>query len=132
MLKKEKMKIVVSIAGIAISIFVLMKLTILKPKTGIDAVSKDSIVLLKCSNEKCGSVYGKPEIDYVKFSKNNFTMNGVNPMDCDKCEAKSCFRALKCSACNEVFFYGQVKDDFPDRCPHCENSDTENARKANN
>jgi hypothetical protein len=51
-------------------------------------------------------------------------------LTCTKCGKNSVFKAEKCPTCSEIFFTGSIPNDFPDRCPKCKHSKTEDIRKA--
>jgi len=55
-------------------------------------------------------------------------MPGMGPqtMECPKCGKKSCMAAQKCQKCENIFVFGQAKDqNYPDRCPKCKYSGME-------
>ena len=50
----------------------------------------------------------------------------MQAMECPKCGKKSCYMAQKCKKCENIFVFGQAKDqNFPDRCPKCNYSEME-------
>ena len=41
-------------------------------------------------------------------------------MECPKCAKKTCYMAQKCQQCENIFVFGQARDqNYPDRCPKC-------------
>jgi predicted RNA-binding Zn-ribbon protein involved in translation (DUF1610 family) len=51
-------------------------------------------------------------------------------MECPKCGQKTCYRAQKCPQCENIFVFGQAKDqNYPDRCPKCMHSKNEDKQK---
>ena len=103
--------------------------------------SRDSIVhtipgsvmtWVKCLNDRCHAEYQIGLRGYVKYIEANF--NPMSPhaptLTCEKCGEQSIFRAQKCtnSTCGEVFIRDAFPKDFPDRCPECGHSETEEIR----
>jgi len=70
---------------------------------------------------------------YFKYvEKHADPMSPTAPvMVCEKCGEQSVFRAEKCGNpdCGIVFLRGSVPNDFADRCPKCNHSETEERRK---
>ena len=61
-------------------------------------------------------------------------MPGQTPaaMTCPKCSNKTCYMAQKCPNCENIFVFGQARDqNFPDRCPKCGKSRIEEMQKGN-
>jgi len=51
-------------------------------------------------------------------------------LECPKCGQKTCYVAQKCPQCENIFVFGQAKDqNYPDRCPKCGFSSIENRQK---
>lgn len=51
-------------------------------------------------------------------------------IDCPKCNKKTCYPAQKCPKCQNIFVFGQARDqNFPDRCPKCKFSEYEDMQK---
>ena len=51
-------------------------------------------------------------------------------MECPKCAKKTCYMAQKCQQCENIFVFGQARDqNYPDRCPKCSFSAMEDRQK---
>jgi len=93
------------------------------------------MIWAKCNNPACKALYQTSKKAYFKYVEEHANPMDptVPPMVCEKCGEQSVFRAEKCMNpdCGIVFFRGIVPNDFPDRCPECKRSQTEeNRRKA--
>jgi hypothetical protein len=100
----------------------------------IDDISDAEQTWVKCLNKSCNAEYEMSLKEYFKFVTAN-----ANPMaptapalTCETCGEPSIYKAEKCqnAACGKVFRSGAVPNDFPDRCPTCKQSATEEIRKA--
>ena len=100
---------------------------------GIDAIPDDKMTWVKCNNPACKAEYQMGERQYFKEIQErlNPLANAAPPLICKKCGEPSVFRAAKCANpdCGVVFFRDSVPNDFPDRCPECGRSETEEIRK---
>lgn len=100
---------------------------------GLDSISDTEMVWMKCRS--CNATFEMPKKQYYK-ELNEKTVAGAAamiltpPLTCQKCQKNSAFLAEKCPNCGEIFFVGSVPNDFPDRCPKCKHSKTEDSRKA--
>jgi hypothetical protein len=84
---------------------------------------------MKCNNPKCGHAYEFELTEYFEFMQKNAVTLGPPPgMECPECGEKSAFRAFKCPKCEQIHFYGQANDSYPDMCPKCKYSVTEERR----
>ena len=100
---------------------------------GIDDISDDEMTWVKCRNKSCNAEYEMGKKAYFKFvSANANPMGPTPPLTCETCSEPSVYMAVKCQneACGEVFQSGAVPNDFPDRCPKCKQSATEELRNA--
>jgi len=101
---------------------------------GVDSISDEEMIWAKCNNPACKAEYQtskKGYFEYVNEHANPLSM--IAPlMVCEKCGEQSVFRAEKCMNpdCGIVFRRGAVPNDFPDRCPECNRSETEEIRDA--
>ncbi|MBW7989936.1 MAG: hypothetical protein FVQ84_07975 [Planctomycetes bacterium] len=100
----------------------------------LDDIPDDEMTWVKCLNKSCNAEYEMSRKEYFKFVTAN-----ANPMapsapalTCEKCDEPSVYVAEKCqnAACGIVFRSGAVPNDFPDRCPTCKQSATEEIRNA--
>lgn len=112
-------------------VFFLAK-TALSKDTGIEVCRvRSDVIWVKCSNPDCGVAYQIDKIDYyaslAKEAKPGaLELPGIICRDCAK---KTVYRAEKCENCGAVFIRGSVAHDFTDRCPKCNYSKLEQARK---
>ncbi len=99
----------------------------------VDSIPEDQLIWVKCANDSCGGTYQTGKRAYFKFIEENAQPMSPSapPLTCEKCGEQSGYRAEKCtnSACGTVFFRGAVPNDFADRCPECDKSETEEIRK---
>lgn len=100
----------------------------------IDDISDEEMTWVICMNKSCNATSEMSLKEYFKFVTAN-----ANPMaptapalTCEKCGEPSIYKAEKCqnAACGNVFRSGAVPNDFPDRCPKCKQSATEEIRNA--
>ena len=103
----------------------------------VDSIPEGEQIWVKCANDSCGATYQTGKRAYFKFIEDNAQPMSPSapPLTCEKCGEQSGYRAEKCTnpACGIVFFRGAVPNDFADRCPECDQSETEeirNRRKA--
>jgi len=104
---------------------------------GINSLPDDKMTWVKCNNQQCKAEYEMSEKEYFKEiqekqRENPAAMMSTPALVCQKCGKPSVFKAEKCGnpSCGHVFFSGSVPNDFPDRCPDCKRSETEEIRKA--
>jgi predicted Zn-ribbon and HTH transcriptional regulator len=100
---------------------------------GIDSVDENAMVWMKCRG--CNQSYEMPQKQYYEevseaMKTTSTAMMFTPPLTCQKCGQKKAFLAEKCPNCGEIFFTGSIPNDFPDRCPKCKHSKTEDSRKA--
>ncbi len=100
---------------------------------GINSISDTDMVWMKCRS--CNASYEMSRKQYYKDIGEKATASATAmmltpPLTCQKCGKNSAFLAEKCPNCGEIFFTGSVPNDFPDRCPKCKHSKTEDSRKA--
>ncbi|HPC93444.1 MAG TPA: hypothetical protein PLU87_00765 [Sedimentisphaerales bacterium] len=99
---------------------------------GVESLSDDTQVWVLCT--ACNASYQMGEKTYYTQLQERTTQM-ANPMarvllTCQKCGKDRVVKAVKCAKCGEVFPEGIVPNDFPDRCPKCKFSATEEKRKA--
>jgi hypothetical protein len=100
---------------------------------GVAEIPASEMIWVKCANEACKAEYQRNKRDYYKYVQER-----ANPLSerapaavCQKCGKESVYQAEKCGnpQCGTVFYPGSVPADFPDRCPKCNRSETEESRK---
>ncbi len=96
-------------------------------------ISRTEMIWVKCKS--CGESYQMSKRQYyVELDKKakaaSLAMMTTPALTCQKCSKHSVFLAEKCPNCSEVFFMGSIPNDFPDRCPDCKHSKTEDTRRA--
>jgi hypothetical protein len=98
---------------------------------GIDSIDSNEKMLVKCGNPSCNAQYETNKRGYYEFLQKNMSPMSpvIPPLKCEKCGKTSVYRAIVCENCKMTFFYGEVKNDFKDRCPKCKFSKTEDMRK---
>jgi hypothetical protein len=100
---------------------------------GIEDISPEEMMWVKCNNPDCKSEYKMGKQAYFKYVEEHIDPMAMvaPPVVCEECGKESVFRAEKCqnADCAIVFFRGSVPNDFADRCPACGNSNTEEQRK---
>ncbi|AQQ70930.1 hypothetical protein SMSP2_01294 [Limihaloglobus sulfuriphilus] len=97
---------------------------------GIESISVDEMIWVKCRNQNCDAEYQMSLQDYLQQTKappENPT--GAKVAKCKECGQASLDRAIKCPKCGTIFFYGQLKNAYPDKCPKCGFSERQNRVK---
>jgi len=117
---------------IVVAAVVFMK-TRTRSSSGIDSISDTEQVWVKC--KACNTAYEMSKRQYhkeiaEKMQATSAAVMMTPPLVCEKCSKNMVFLAEKCPNCGEIFFTGAVPNDFPDRCPKCKHSKTEDIRKA--
>jgi hypothetical protein len=102
--------------------------------SGIDSIPDSEMIWVKCNNSKCNAEYQMGKKAFYKAQQERFNpmARTAPPLTCEKCGKDSLFQAVKCAnpACGAVFIQGiSGQNDFPDRCPKCGQSETEEIRK---
>lgn len=127
----------IMIAVIVVCLGVAGAVTFLKSGSdaGTDSISESKMTWVKCNNPACSAEYEMSERQYFKDIQerlNPAAMESRTALICQKCSKPSAFKAHKCGnpSCAAVFFENSVPNDFPDRCPKCKRSETEEIRKA--
>jgi len=108
------------------------------PAGGYESLPDDQMTWVKCNNPQCKADYKMSEKEYFKEIDAKQRANPAAmmfttpPLTCQKCGKASVYKAEKCGNpnCGAVFFASSVPNDFPDRCPECKRSETEEIRKA--
>ncbi len=123
---------VVIAACILVAVVVFVK-TRSNGGAGLDSLSDTEQVWVKCM--KCGQSYQMGMKQYYQEveEKARASPSGMPitpPLTCQKCSQNAVRKAFKCATCGEVSFDNSVPNDFPDRCPKCKHSETEDIRKA--
>ncbi|KPL23467.1 MAG: hypothetical protein AMJ75_06035 [Phycisphaerae bacterium SM1_79] len=100
---------------------------------GIDDIPDEEMTWVKCNNPACKAEYEMGLKAYYKETEERLQPNSMTTpaLICEKCGKPSVYRAVKCTNpdCGIVFIRGIVPNDFPDRCPECKRSETEEIRK---
>ena len=119
-----------------VAAFLTYKFTSGAGSAGLGGIDADSKIWVMCKNSACKAETEMGERDFtaalVAKAKNAEPGRRSNSgLSCDKCGKPTVYRAVKCqeSACQTVFLYGSIPNDFPDRCPQCKVSQTEKSRK---
>jgi phage FluMu protein Com len=100
---------------------------------GIKTIDAGAQVWVKCKS--CGAAYQMGKREYYeelneKVKASPTAMMLTPPLTCQKCTKPAVLLGEMCEHCNEVFFLNSVPNDFPDKCPKCKISKTEESRKA--
>lgn len=93
--------------------------------TGIGSIKRGTMFWVKCNEPKCGAEYQIDSKDYYEYVQKHQKGMGPPPLICKECGKKKAYRAEKCEKDGTVFFYSSIPGDFPDRCPKCGYSKTE-------
>lgn len=99
---------------------------------GIESIRRGTeTVWVKCRNPDCEHTWQMDRRDYFEYLRDHHDpMSMTAPaIVCPNCGEESGYRAEKCENCGLIFERGSVVGDFPDRCPKCGHSKTEEARK---
>jgi Zn finger protein HypA/HybF involved in hydrogenase expression len=124
---------VVIAACILVAVLVFVKTRSGGSAAGVDSISDTEQVWMKCRS--CNNTFEMSRKQYYKDIQEKAqasatAMMFTPPLTCPKCSKNSAFLAEKCPNCNEIFISGSIPNDFPDRCPKCKHSKTEDIRKA--
>lgn len=95
---------------------------------GIESIGKEEQITLMCRNSQCGHVYEMNKREYYSLIEEVRRPEQFNwpRIECPECGQKSIDRAVRCQGCDKVFFLYSVLNDYPDRCPYCGYSESEN------
>ncbi|OHB75284.1 MAG: hypothetical protein A2Z25_12735 [Planctomycetes bacterium RBG_16_55_9] len=128
----------IMIAVIVVCLGVAVAVTYLGTGGGggtIEDIPDDMTTWVKCNNPQCKAEYQMSEKAYYKDVQERMSgtaMMTTPALVCEKCGEASVYRAEKCANpdCGLVFIQGSAgQNDFPDRCPKCGKSETEEIRK---
>jgi len=130
--------IAVPAASLALGLLLLFFVSVMTyrappAKFGIEDISPEEMIWVKCNNPDCKAEYQMGKQAYFKYVEEHMDPMAMvaPPVVCEKCGKESVFRAEKCqnADCAIVFFRGSVPNDFADRCPECGRSETEDSRE---
>lgn len=121
--------------GVIVACIVIAGIITLASRGGgsgsVDDIPSDQMVWVKCT--ACQAEYQMGERDFYKQSQERLQpgMMTPTPLTCKECGKDAIRLAVKCEnpSCGAIFFEGSVPGDFPDRCPKCKQSATEESRK---
>ncbi len=126
----------IMIAVILVCLGVAGAVTFLKSGGGsgsIDDIPDEKMTWVICMNPKCKATYEMSEKEYYKTVQERMDPRALATpaLICEKCGEPSVYKAVKCAnpECGNVFRAGSVPNDFADRCPKCNQSETEETRK---
>jgi ribosomal protein L40E len=126
--KKKMIMVAIIVVCIAVAVIITVASRSGGPG-GIESIKPGEMIWLKCRNPKCENTWQmdkKNYHEYVQKHRNGMTVPGIA---CPKCNEESGYRAEKCEKCGFIFERGSNTNDFPDRCPKCSYSYTEESRK---
>jgi hypothetical protein len=98
---------------------------------GIKSVDPNEMIWIKCKDPNCAATFQMNKVAFLEYLQQNIDPMAMQQpaIPCEKCGGKTGYKALKCESCDAFFFYGEVVGDFPDKCPLCGISKTEQRRK---
>jgi len=129
---KQRVKLGLIGMSLVLAAFLLWRNISNRRPAGIETIEAGQMILTLCANPSCKaqSEMGKrayyEEAD--KLSRQHPQMSQA-ALICPKCDRYSVVRAVKCPKCGQVFRYGVIQREAPDRCPKCRYSQTEEERK---
>jgi len=125
---KKPIMIVVVILCLAVAGIVTYKRVSSK---GLDKVDPTKKTWMLCNNPDCGHAVEMNLKEYFQWSEDQYYSTGSVPgYVCPECGEESCFRAVKCNGCGEIFYFKSVPGTYKDKCPKCGYSQIEQDRKA--
>ncbi len=126
---EENRKNIIKIGAIVLCLLATIVIVVIRmnPKRGsrgLDSIPPGDIVLIKCENKQCEAVYKMNKKEYYTLvdevaARMPNTPESPLPVACKECQEASARKAVKCTECGHVFFYGEKPNDYPDRCPKC-------------
>jgi len=123
----------VAVACLACAALFIWRHAVASRGSGIATIARGEMVLMKCTNPVCQTLYEMDKRDcFAQFEAQirKRPMSQAPPaLACRKCGRETAYRAIKCSQCSNVFFYGAKPNDYADRCPQCGHSQQEQDRK---
>jgi hypothetical protein len=131
---KNKIYMIVIAVCIVLAIVIFVTFRSQGP-AGVRQLRRGEMIWVKCNNPDCGATYEIDKKDYFLELERKATenpaaaMSGNEAITCKECGQESCFRAVKCEKCGNIFFYGRSAT-YADKCPECGYSKTEAERKA--
>jgi len=129
----KKKPIMIGVIAVCLIVAALVTFARRGGSSGIEGLSDEKLIWVKCNNPNCKAEYQMSEKEYFKGQQERINPLSRNTpaLTCEKCGKDSLYRAEKCEnpACGAVFFRNSVPNDFPDRCPKCGQSKTEEIRK---
>ena len=98
-----------------------------------EVIAEGATIWMKCANIKCNggtTVFEMDLQEYRDFQKDNILEETTPGAICPKCGKPSAFEAIKCPSCGNVFLLDEAgSKEFPDKCPKCQYSKREEAKK---
>lgn len=126
--KKKQVKIILIASCLILAVLITL---INRPRSSGSSGSKRPMQML-CSNEECNAIFEiSPEDMREQMMAKNpegimaIGMRDMQAFTCIECEEESAFIAAKCSQCDFVHVLSNEPGDYPDRCPECDYSATE-------
>jgi len=129
---EESRKKPIMIGAIVVCVAVAGAITYMnrsKSSGTIDNIKSGEMIWVKCRNSDCEATYQIDNKVYITYLRENPVGLTTPALVCEKCGEESVYKAVKCEKCGLVFEPGAVPKDFPDRCPECGHSKTEERRK---
>jgi len=103
-------------------------------KSGMDvgSIDADATIWMSCRNPDCENKWEMNRREYFDYLLEKRPEYGIiiPPVPCPKCGEESCYRAIQCPKCKDVYEENSVPNAAPDTCPECGYSEIEERRKA--
>jgi ssDNA-binding Zn-finger/Zn-ribbon topoisomerase 1 len=130
-----------TIIGVGLGLSAIIMAWQFWPSGGVGGGGNADMVML-CTNPKCDKAY---KLKPAEFQKMIEKQGGMDPMmmmggmgamyECKFCKQKTASIAYECPKCKNIFIMpnpmmgGGMTNDYPDRCPECKFSQTEEDMK---
>jgi len=129
--QKKPLMIGIIVVCLVVAVAVTIK-TWSGDSAGIPRIMKEQEVWMKCRNPACKTTYEMNKYDYFKTIEDYMLKHNTGiaaGLECKECGEPAVYIAHKCEKCGYIFEKGWKTGDYEDRCPECEHSSIEIARK---
>jgi predicted Zn-ribbon and HTH transcriptional regulator len=124
-MKKHQVKLVIAGACLALAV-IIIAMSFKEESDGIEDY-KGEIAYIKCLEADCGHVEEMDLSEYYQMIRDEYD-NFESYVKCSKCGGRA-MRVNKCPQCGFLFPNGAARGAYPDTCPECKYSPTQQERE---